>query len=63
MDELSGVDELYADIHTNLLRELALNVILLEDKNINNSLFEYLQFIGDFELLGEITRLTMKAKN
>ena len=44
----------------NLLRELALNVILLKNKDVNESLFNYIQFVGEFELLGEITALTMK---
>ena len=48
--------------HTNYLRELALNVILLEDEDVNKSLFEYIQFIGDFELLGEITALSMRSE-
>ena len=48
--------------HTNYLRDLALNIILLEDEDVNKSLFEYIQFIGDFELLGEITALSMRNK-
>ena len=48
--------------HTNYLRDLALNVILLENEDVNKSLFEYIQFIGDFELLGEITALSMRNK-
>ena len=54
--------ETYEDVHTNYLRDLALNVILLKDKDVNQSLFEYIQVVGDFELLGEITALTMKME-
>jgi hypothetical protein len=43
-------------------RQLVLNVILLKDPEINKSLFDYLQCIGEFELLGEMTRLTMKLE-
>ena len=60
--ELSPIAEIFESMHTNYLRDLALNVILLEDEDINKSLFEYIQFMGDFELLGEVTRLTMKQK-
>lgn len=58
MDEM--MQEFEENIHTNFLRELALNVILLENDEVNKSLFEYIQIVGDFELLGEITALTMK---
>ena len=54
------MEELIEEVHTNYLRDLALNVILLENDEANKSLFEYIQFVGDFELLGEITRLSMK---
>ena len=62
MEEGNRVAEIFESMHTNYLRDLALNVILLEDEDINKSLFEYIQFMGDFELLGEVTRLTMKQK-
>tara|TARA_Y100001938_G_C8033552_1_gene402028 strand:- start:459 stop:662 length:204 start_codon:yes stop_codon:yes gene_type:complete len=62
MEERDRVAEIFESMHTNYLRDLALNVILLEDEDINKSLFEYIQFMGDFELLGEVTRLTMKQK-
>ena len=62
MDERIEIVEILENMHTNYLRDLALNVILLEDEDINKSLFEYIQLVGDFELLGEITRLTMKGK-
>ena len=60
MEEGNRVAEIFESMHTNYLRDLALNVILLEDEDVNKSLFEYIQFMGDFELLGEVTRLTMK---
>ena len=62
MEERNRVAEIFESMHTNHLRDLALNVILLEDEDVNKSLFEYIQFMGDFELLGEITRLTMKQE-
>ena len=62
MEEANRVAEIFESMHTNHLRDLALNVILLEDEDINKSLFEYIQFMGDFELLGEVTRLTMKQE-
>ena len=62
MDERIEIVEILENMHTNYLRDLALNVILLEDEDINKSLFEYIQLVGDFELLGEITHLTMKGK-
>ena len=61
MENDTYVEELYNNLHTNLLRELALNVILLENEEVNKSLFDYIQFVGDFELLGEVTRLTMNS--
>lgn len=54
--------ETYEAVHTNYLRDLALNVILLKDEAVNQSLFEYIQVVGDFELLGEVTALTMKME-
>ena len=62
MEDQNEVVEILGNMHTNYLRELALNVILLKDDDINKSLFEYIQFIGDFELLGEVTQLTMKPE-
>lgn len=53
----------FEEVHENYLRDLALNVILLDNENANKSLFEYIQLVGDFELLGEITRLTMKKSD
>lgn len=63
MEEVNRVADLFEKIHTNYLRDLALNVILLNDEDVNKSLFEYVQFVGDHELLGEITRLTMKKSD
>jgi len=48
------------NVHRNYLRQLALDIILLENEDINKSLFEYIQVMGEFELLGEMTALTMK---
>tara|TARA_B100001029_G_scaffold179043_1_gene187205 strand:+ start:2719 stop:2922 length:204 start_codon:yes stop_codon:yes gene_type:complete len=62
MEERNRVAEIFESMHTNHLRDLALNVILLENDDVNKSLFEYIQFMGDFELLGEVTRLTMKQE-
>ena len=56
------MEDYYGAMHTSYLRELALNIILLEDEDANKSLFKYMQCIGEFELLGEITALTMKAE-
>ena len=56
MDDLIHFEEM----HTNYLRDLALSLILLENEEVNKSIFEYVQFVGDFELLGELTALTMK---
>jgi|TARA_B100000073_G_scaffold339242_1_gene337418 hypothetical protein len=61
VDDLDEMVELAHDIHTNYLRDLALSVVLLNDEGANKSLFDYIQFVGDFELLGEITRLTMNS--
>ena len=63
MNDLDEMVELAHDIHTNYLRDLALSVVVLNDEDANKSLFDYIQFVGDFELLGEITRLTMKFEN
>jgi len=62
--ELSFLEEVEAtlNIHRNYLRQLALDVILLENKELNKSLFEYIQVMGEFELLGEMTALTMKLE-
>jgi len=63
VNDLDEMVELAHDIHTNYLRDLALSVVVLNDEDANKSLFDYIQFVGDFELLGEITRLTMKFEN
>ena len=63
MEEENRLADLFEKIHSNYLRDLALSVILLEDEEVNKGLFEYIQFVGDMELLGEVTRLTMKAKS
>jgi hypothetical protein len=62
--ELSFLEEVEAtlNIHRNYLRQLALDIILLENKELNKSLFEYIQVMGEFELLGEMTALTMKLE-
>jgi len=62
--ELSFLEEVEAtlNIHRNYLRQLALDVILLENKELTKSLFEYIQVMGEFELLGEMTALTMKLE-
>ena len=36
--------------------------VLYPDEDINKSLFEYIQVMGEFELLGEMTALTMKLE-
>jgi len=48
------------NVHRNYLRQLALDIILLEDDDINKRLFEYIQVMGEFERLVEMTALTMK---
>lgn len=64
MDDLIHFEEIHTnhlrEMHTNFLRDLSLSLILLENEEVNKSLFEYVQFVGDFELLGELTALTMK---
>ena len=62
MEDLDEMVDLVHDIHTNYLRDLALSVVLLKDEEVNKSLFDYIQFVGDFELLGEVTRLTMSQE-
>lgn len=58
------MDELLDEYDTTdfYRRQLVLNVILLKDPEINKSLFDYLQCIGEFELVGEMTRLTMELE-
>jgi len=50
-------------MYQSLLRDLALNVILLDNKEAEKSLFDFLQMVGDFELLGEMTALAMTRGN
>lgn len=50
-------------LYKNLLRAHALNVILLDNKEAEESLFDILQLVGDLELLGEMTALSMARGN
>jgi hypothetical protein len=55
-------DDSYSEdmaMYQSLLRDLALNVILLDNQEAEKSLFDFLQMVGDFELLGEMTSLAM----
>ena len=61
-EERDRIVELIEKMHGNYLRDLSYNIILLENEELNKSLFDYLQMVGDMELVGELTRLTLKQK-
>ena len=56
-EELPGKD---TESYKDLLRDLSLYVVSLDNKEAEKSLFDFLQLAGDFELLGEMTALSIK---
>lgn len=57
---MSDVLDTLTKIHINYLKDLSLAIILREDEELNNCLFEYLLVLGNEKLIDEVMTLSLR---